>query len=92
MSVVNDDHLVVVRAGDLRKLSYSFDSRARMESLLDRARETSSGVVSFLERIAEQVPEKPDHWNSCGQCDRNSSNADDLLDEIAVIKGVDRNA
>lgn len=39
-------------------------------------------VVEFLREIKNQIPEKPDHWNSCGQCERNSDKADDLLELI----------
>lgn len=33
----------------------------------------------FVEKIAKQKPEKPDYWSSCGQCERNANEADDLL-------------
>lgn len=34
---------------------------------------------AFVERIAKQKPEKPDYWTECGQCGRNSSDADDII-------------
>lgn len=33
----------------------------------------------FIEDVATQQPEKPDHWSSCGQCERNTDRAQDLL-------------
>lgn len=37
------------------------------------------GWRDFLTELSKQKPEKPDYWSSCGQCDRNSSTAEDLL-------------
>ena len=34
---------------------------------------------AFIEKIAKQTPEKPDYWSPCGQCERNTSEAEDLL-------------
>lgn len=36
----------------------------------------------FVAGIAAQKPEKPDYWSSCSQCERNISDAEDLLDAI----------
>ncbi|HEX2656149.1 MAG TPA: hypothetical protein VHN11_21205 [Xanthobacteraceae bacterium] len=33
----------------------------------------------FVARVAKQKPEKPDYWNSCGQCERNISDAEELM-------------
>ncbi|HEY1129159.1 MAG TPA: hypothetical protein VGF12_07130 [Roseateles sp.] len=33
----------------------------------------------FVERVAKQKPEKPDHWSACSQCEHNISDAEDLL-------------
>jgi hypothetical protein len=33
----------------------------------------------FVERVSRQKPEKPDYWSSCGQCEHNISDAEDLL-------------
>ncbi len=35
---------------------------------------------AFVERVAKQRPEKPDHWCSCGQCERNAEEARELTD------------
>lgn len=37
------------------------------------------GFVALVSDIAGQKPEKPDHWNSCSQCERNIEAAQDLL-------------
>ncbi|CAB5512021.1 hypothetical protein LMG26857_01310 [Achromobacter anxifer] len=41
-------------------------------------------MLEFVREVAQQKPEKPDYWSSCGQCESNSRQADDLLDEIAA--------
>ena len=45
-------------------------------------------LTDFVREIKGQIPEKPDYWSSCGQCERNSSNADDLLDDIIAYRVV----
>lgn len=37
------------------------------------------GLREFVQRVAGQKPEKPDYWSACGQCERNISDAEDLL-------------
>ena len=37
--------------------------------------------LAFLKRISEQKPEKPDYWSSCGQCERNADDAQELLQD-----------
>lgn len=39
----------------------------------------AEGWREFITGVAQQKPEKPDYWSSCGQCERNSSRAEDLL-------------
>jgi len=34
---------------------------------------------SFIERISKQKPETPDYWATCGQCERNIDEAQDLV-------------
>lgn len=36
-------------------------------------------IFEFVKSVAEQKSEKPDYWSSCGQCERNISDAEDLL-------------
>jgi len=43
--------------------------------------------VEFVSRIQKQIPEKPDHWDSCGQCENSSNEADDLMDELIAARG-----
>lgn len=48
-------------------------------ALLDR-------MAAALESIAKQVPEKPDYWSSCGQCEHNIEDAKTLLSEHALLR------
>ncbi|CAB3654448.1 hypothetical protein LMG26685_02925 [Achromobacter mucicolens] len=41
-------------------------------------------MLEFVREVAQQKPEKPDYWSSCGQCASNISQASDLLDGIAA--------
>lgn len=41
-------------------------------------------IEKFLKDVATQTPEKPDYWSSCGQCERNSERAQDLLEARAA--------
>ncbi len=34
----------------------------------------------FIKEVSEQTPEKPDYWSSCSQCERNISDAEDLVE------------
>lgn len=45
------------------------------------------GWCEFVARVAAQKPEKPDYWSSCGQCERNASDAEDLLAAAAPQPG-----
>ena len=37
-----------------------------------------------------QIPEKPDYWCSCGQCERNIDRVDDIIEEVVKSKkGID---
>jgi hypothetical protein len=47
-----------------------------------RPAQVSAEVIEFLKHMANETPEKPDYWSSCGQCERNSNSADDLLESI----------
>ena len=42
--------------------------------------EQNKKMRAFVIKVSEQTPEKPDYWSSCGQCEHNSSNAEDLLE------------
>ena len=42
--------------------------------------EQNEKMRAFVIKVSEQTPEKPDYWSSCGQCEHNSSNAEDLLE------------
>jgi hypothetical protein len=42
-------------------------------------------MLEFVREVAQQKPEKPDYWSSCGQCERNISTAEDLLEAYPAI-------
>jgi len=39
----------------------------------------ADGWREFITRVANQGPSKPDYWSTCAQCERNTSDAEDLL-------------
>lgn len=45
-----------------------------------------SELLIFVKKISEQIPEKPDYWNSCSQCEHNASEAEDLLIAAGEVK------
>ncbi len=53
-----------------------------IESLRQQLAATLAAIKvkdAFIEKIAKQTPEKPDYWTPCGQCEHNSSEAEDVL-------------
>lgn len=52
----------------------------RLSAERDRLAAECEALRAFVTRVAEQKPEKPDYWSSCGQCDHNISDAQDLID------------
>lgn len=75
-----------------------FDSWEREKQQLDAAntlinkyREETTSLhqqvkllSDFVTKISEQLPEKPDHWSSCSQCEYNSSDAQDIIEALAA--------
>ena len=53
---------------------------ANVEQQLLALAEQNAKMRAFVIKVSEQTPEKPDYWSSCGQCEHNSSNAEDLLE------------
>ena len=49
--------------------------------------EESERLREFIKMISEQEPEKPNHWASCSQCERNEAEAVDILETIEALKG-----
>jgi hypothetical protein len=47
--------------------------------------EGREALDEFIRDVAQQKPEKPDYWSSCGQCERNADRAQDLLESCAKI-------
>jgi len=43
---------------------------------------------AFIENVAKQTPEKPDHWSSCSQCEHNSSEAEEALAATDDLDGL----
>lgn len=41
--------------------------------------ENEREAYEFILRVSKQTPEKPDYWCSCGQCERNESDAEDII-------------
>jgi hypothetical protein len=37
-------------------------------------------LLAFAQDISKQKPEKPDHWSSCGQCEHNIEQAQDIIE------------
>jgi hypothetical protein len=55
------------------------------QSLYTSAPTIPEGWREFIEAVSKQKPEKPDYWSTCMQCERNISDAEDLLS--ATTKG-----
>ena len=66
------------RAGAKRSRDIKQQLLATQAKLLDSELHAAR-LVDVLQGIAKQVPEKPDYWSSCGQCERNISDADEAL-------------
>jgi hypothetical protein len=45
--------------------------------------------AELIREIAHQKPEKPDHWSTCGQCERNRERAEDILTAAHQSSGGD---
>lgn len=45
----------------------------------------TSAEVDFIERVAKQKPEKPDYWSTCGQCEHNIWDAEELVEARAKV-------
>jgi len=81
---------------DLRDRPYMGDVVAQVDALAEivtasigtRATPVApavpDAVIAFLQEVKEQIPEKPDYWSSCSQCELNSRVADDILDELKL--------
>lgn len=54
--------------------------KRKHEKELAALAEQNAKMRAFVIKVSEQTPEKPDYWSSCGQCEHNSSNAEDLLE------------
>ena len=59
---------------------------AMMQREIERLTAERDALLEFVTRVSKQKPEKPDYWSSCGQCERNESDAEDVLAAIAGEK------
>lgn len=48
--------------------------------------EAAQELRAFAEKVSRQKPEKPDYWSSCGQCEHNISDAEDLIDAASAAQ------
>ena len=61
-----------------------------MAALMDEIELLQAHIVrlapmeTFVLQVSRQTPEKPDYWSSCGQCERNAGEAEELLDPPAA--------
>ena len=61
---------------DEQSLHAAFAAGAKWQQTRD------AELKEFVEEVSQQTPEKPDYWSSCGQCQRNSDKAEDILDQM----------
>lgn len=72
-------------SGDVESVQRQWEASSEYEDLHAEAPAAGDArALAFVQEVAQQKPEKPDHWSSCGQCASNISQASDLLDEIAA--------
>jgi hypothetical protein len=57
-----------------------------MQKEIDLLKAQNKIMHDLLIKISKQVPEKPDHWCSCGQCENNSYFAEEAIEEIEKMK------
>lgn len=53
------------------------------QQLVERDKQVTL-LSDFVTKISEQLPEKPDHWSSCSQCEHNASDAQDIIEELVA--------
>lgn len=56
-----------------------FQALARLKTAALSSQPPAPSPWAFIEMVSKQKPEKPDYWSSCGQCQSNSNEADELL-------------
>ena len=71
--------------GMTTKAECAASSRERLKAQLASRDAAIGEAVKLLERIEKQRPSKPDYWSSCGQCEHNSSDAEDVLIELRKV-------
>lgn len=73
-------HVMAMTSEDLHGKGAIAAELAWRDAKIDELAAKLQKFVGFAEKVSEQEPEAPDHWNTCGQCDRNIDLAQDLLE------------
>lgn len=68
-----------VRQKDIERLCKERDD---LKVELAAAQADVKRMQEFITDISKQKPEKPDYWSSCGQCEHNISQAEDILEAM----------
>ena len=63
-----------------RLLEWMMGEMAKGHADLAALWKSGGEAYEFIERVAKQTPERPDYWSSCGQCEHNESDAEDILE------------
>ena len=82
----NDLGVVKPFAEECSKWIGSFDN---LRQQLAESEKQVTLLLEFVAKISEQVPEKPDYWSSCSQCEYNSRDAQDIIEALAATKEQD---
>ena len=72
-----DDMIALVALPEARLLEQAILSRIYSQSF------PTDAVMEFVKDVSEQGESKPDYWSSCGQCESNTRNAEDLIERLA---------
>lgn len=62
----------------LRDYNIKIDELTALFAEHDKALARVRELEAFVCKVAEQIPEKPDYWSSCGQCEHNIDDAKEL--------------
>lgn len=59
--------------------NWEHEKNAKLKQERDELAAMVEVMRAFILKVSQQKPEKPDHWNSCGQCECNENEAYELL-------------
>jgi len=75
-----------IESASERPIHISLEAARLIREAVNRAPAAGDAqMLEFVREVAQQKPEKPDHWSSCSQCERNTSTAEELLEAYAAI-------